>query len=96
MQYYSQQNATQTAVLPRIDSQAGLSLYLPKAWLPRKQAARVTGGLNLGLGYVWRGRVDAQPALEQGDEPLPAQTSPWGDLSLGGLSWSVGLFVRVM
>jgi len=94
--YYSGQNADQRQVLPRIDGQAGLSLYLPKQWLNRKQAARVTAGIELGMGYTWRGTIEAQPVLQQEDEPLRATTSPWGDLSMHGLSWRMGLFVRLM
>lgn len=92
----SEQGVRQDVVLPRVDAQAGLSLYLPKAWLPRKQASRISAGLELGLGYTWRGTIDVRPALEQGDEPLRATTSPLGELSLHGVSWGLGLFVRVM
>lgn len=92
----SEQQAHQTVVLPRVDAHAGLSLYLPKAWLPRKQAGRVTAGLELGMGYAWRGAIDVRPELQQGDEPLRATTAPLGELSLHGFSWGLGLFVRVM
>ncbi len=94
--YYSGQNADQRQVLPRVDGQAGLSLYLPKQWLARKQAGRVTAGIELGVGYTWRGTIEARPVLMQEEEPLQATTSPWGDLSMHGLSWRMGLFVRVM
>lgn len=92
----SEQYTEQDVVLPRVDSQAGLSLYLPKKWLARKQASRVGAGLELSMGYTWRGKIDVQPELSQGDEPLRATTSPLGELSLHGLSWGLGLFVRVM
>lgn len=84
------------AVLPRLDGQAGLSLYLPKRWLPRKQASRVTAGLELGLGYVWRGKLAARPTLERGDDTIRVTPANWGELSLHGLAWSARLFVRVM
>lgn len=90
------ERAAQRDVLPRVDARAGLSLYLPKAWLPRKQAARFTAGLDLGLGYAWRGKLVARPELEQGTDVLRATTAAWGELSLHGLSWNLGLFVRVM
>jgi hypothetical protein len=90
------ETANQRNVLPRVDGRAGVSLYLPKAWLPRKQASRISAGLDLGLGYAWRGRIDVQPVLEQDDDPLRATTASWGTLSLHGLSWGVGMFLRVM
>ncbi|MCX4247445.1 hypothetical protein [Paraliomyxa miuraensis] len=92
----SQQYAEQDVVIPRVDGQAGLSVYLPKKWLARKQASRVSAGLDLALGYTWRGKIDVQPTLSQGDEPLRATTSPLGALSLHGFSWGLGLFLRVM
>lgn len=85
-----------TAVLPRLDGQAGLSLYLPKHLLPRRQASRVTAGLELGLGYVWRGKLAARPTLERGDDTIRVTPASWGELSLHGLAWSARLFVRVM
>ena len=93
---YSEQSATQRAVLPRVDGWGGLSLYLPKKLLPRRQASRITAGLQLAVGYTWRGTMEVQPVLDQGDDPLRATTSPWGDLSLHGFSWRAGLFVRLM
>lgn len=94
--YASYQVATQRAVLPRVDGQAGLSLYFPKRWLPRKQASRVGAGLELSMGYTWRGNVGVEPGLDRGDEPLRVTVPSFGDLSLRGLSWGLGLFVRVM
>jgi hypothetical protein len=93
---YGFETAEQRVVLPRVDGQAGMSLYLPKAWLPRKQASRVTAGLDFALGYTWRGKLDYRPELVQSDDPLSATTSPLGALSLHGLSWGVNLFLRVM
>jgi hypothetical protein len=93
---YSYKSAEQRVVLPRVDGQAGLSLYLPKKWLPFKQASRVTAGLDLAMGYTWRGKLAFEPKLVQGDDPLRATTTPLGSLALHGLSWGVGLFVRVM
>jgi hypothetical protein len=90
------QTATQRVVLPRVDGQAGLSLYVPKRWLPRKEASRVGAGLELSAGYAWRGKVEVQPALDRTDDPLRVIPTSFGALSLHGLSWGVGLFVRVM
>lgn len=89
-------SGTQRAVLPRVDGQGGLSLYLPKQWLRRKQAARVTAGLELSLGYTWRGTVDVRPKLQREGEVIDTTEPRWGELSLHGLAWGVGLFVRVM
>jgi hypothetical protein len=84
------------AVLPRLDGQAGLSLYLPKHLLPRRQASRITAGLELGLGYVWRGKLAAEPVLDTGEDSIRGTPANWGELSLHGLAWSARLFLRVM
>lgn len=96
MQSSGYEPASLRHVLPKVDARAGLSLYLPKAWLPRKQAARVTGGLELGVGYAWRGGLEVRPTLVQDDDPLRATTASWGGLALRGVSLGVTLFVRVM
>jgi hypothetical protein len=90
------ESTRQRDVLPRVDGRAGLLLYLPKAWLPRKQASRVSAGLELGLGYAWRGKLEVRPVLQQDSDPLRATTARWGELSLHGLCWGVGAFLRVM
>lgn len=87
---------TQRTVLPRVDGQAGLSLYLPKQWLRRKQAARLTAGVELSLGYTWRGTVDVRPELQREDDAIDTTAPRFGELSLHGLAWGLGLFVRVM
>ncbi|MEM7160472.1 MAG: hypothetical protein AAF799_46980 [Myxococcota bacterium] len=96
LSFDSIESASQRAVIPRVEGHGGLSLYLPKAWLPRKQAGRITAGLQLGVGYTWRGAIDVRPTLSQGDDPLEATTSPLGELSLHGMSWRAGLFLRLM
>jgi len=96
LDFDSRNGAVQSALIPRVDGQAGVSLYLPKAWLPRKQASRWSAGLQLGAGYTWRGVIEVQPELLQDDDPLRASTSSWGELSMHGVSWGVGLFLRVM
>lgn len=92
----SQQNSSQRAIIPRVDGQGGLSLYLPRAWLRRKQAARLSAGLNLGLGYTWRGKFEVRPEVVTDDEPLRTTSTPLGDLSLHGVSFRIGVFLRVM
>lgn len=96
LEFTSTGSASQRAVIPRVDGQAGLSLYLPRSWLARKRASRVTAGLDLGVGYTWRGTLAVKPDPSQSEQPLRATSSPFGDLSMRGLSWRVGLFVRVM
>lgn len=96
LEAFSDEGGTQRSVLPRVDGHAGLSLYLPKKWLPRKQASRLTAGIQLGAGYTWRGNIEVQPTLDQGDDPLRATTSSWGELSMHGFSWRAALFLRVM
>ncbi|HEY8380381.1 MAG TPA: hypothetical protein VIK91_28050, partial [Nannocystis sp.] len=73
---------------------AGLALYLPKKWLPRRGSSRVTGGLELGLGYDWRSKIPVRPAVLTDDEPIDTTTSPLGGLIPHGLTWRFGLFVR--
>lgn len=94
--FSSTETASQDHVIPRFDAHGGLSLYLPKKWLPRKKAARVSAGLQLGLGLTWRGGMEVEPALYQDDDPLDARVSPLGDLNLFGMSWRAALFLRVM
>jgi hypothetical protein len=40
------ESTRQRDVLPRVDGRAGLLLYLPKAWLPRKQASATHGAAS--------------------------------------------------
>lgn len=75
---------------------AGLSLYLPKRMLPRKGAARVTGGFELAAGYAFRSAVDirARPSLAEDD--IPTITADFGRIPLRGVVWHLGLFIRFM
>jgi hypothetical protein len=74
----------------------GVSLYLPKKWLRRRGSSRVTAGLETGVGYLYRGNIDfaTDPILDE--DPLPTSTTNYGDLSMSGFVWRVGLIVRVM
>jgi len=74
----------------------GVSLYLPKQWLPGKQASRVTAGLETRLGYQFRGAIDMSTDPSLDDEPLRTTTADYGDLGLRGFVWGVSLFIRVM
>lgn len=74
----------------------GVTLYLPKQWLPAKQASRVTAGLETRFGYQFRSALDmsTNPLLD--DEPLTTSTAGYGDLALRGFAWGLSLFIRVM
>lgn len=90
----STQYAEQRKVGAVVDSLAGLALYLPKKWLPRRGSARATGGLELGLGYTWRSKVPVRPTVSTGEEPIDTSAAAFGNLALHGLAWRLGLFVR--
>lgn len=83
-------------VLFAAEAAAGVSLYLPKAWLPRKQAGRATGGLSASLGYTLREPLRVDPALDREEDAIAIDALPWGDVSMRGLSWRFGVFVRFM
>lgn len=74
----------------------GLMLYLPKRWLPRKGSSRVTLGIDAGFGYAFRGNVAVQPTPDVDDDAIDTQTAPLGDVVTRGLTWRLGLFLRVM
>jgi hypothetical protein len=96
LQVDASRSAHQRAVTGMFNGLAGVALYLPKAWLPRKGASRITAGLDLGLGYGWRGSIALQPSPDTDDEPLSTSSVPFGDLALRGFIWRAGLFVRFM
>lgn len=74
----------------------GVALYLPKQWLPGKQASRVTAGIETRFGYQFRTALDMSTNLSLDDEPLRTTTAEYGDLGLRGFAWGVSLFIRVM
>lgn len=74
----------------------GVSLYLPRQWLPNKQATRVLAGLETRFGYQFRGAVDMSTNPSLDDDPLRTTTADYGDLALRGFVWGVSLFVRVI
>ncbi|MFZ6177889.1 hypothetical protein [Nannocystis pusilla] len=84
----------QQAVTGMADAQAGVSLYLPKKWLPRRGAARATAGFELAAGYTFRSKIKVRPELDVYDDPLPTHTSDLGDLAIRGFVWRFGVFVR--
>jgi hypothetical protein len=92
----SSRAARQRSVTGMFNALAGVALYLPKAWLPNKGASRVTAGVDLGLGYGWRGSIEVQPSPSTDDEPLSTSSVRFGDLALRGFIWRAGLFLRFM
>lgn len=91
---YSTQSASQRAVVAMADGQGGVAIYLPKRWLARRGASRATGGIELAAGYTWRGSIDVRPQLATVTDPIPTTGAPLGDLSLRGVVWRFGLFLR--
>jgi hypothetical protein len=89
-------SADQKSVGVVVNPMLGTQLSLPKRWLMRKGAARVTGGLDLGLGYVWHSPIEWQPKLEVDDEPIDTQTASFGHIKMHGPTWRLGLFLRFM
>ncbi len=94
LDFISNQSASQRKVVGLADGQGGVALYLPKRWLKRRGASRVTGGIELAAGYTWRGDVDVRPQVDTDEDPIPTSGAALGDLSLRGVTWRVGLFVR--
>ncbi|WP_434427730.1 hypothetical protein [Nannocystis pusilla] len=87
-------SGSQRAVTGMADAQAGVSLYLPKKWLPRRGAARATAGFELSAGYTFRSKINVRPELNVYDDPLPTHSSDLGDLAIRGFVWRFGVFVR--
>jgi hypothetical protein len=72
----------------------GVMLYMPKAWLPAKGAARLTFGLDLGVGYVYRTPIDIQPSIELDEEPLDHDFPDLGAFRASSITWRTGFFIR--
>lgn len=88
--------ATQRKVTGMGSGMGGVLLYLPKRWLPRKGSSRVTLGIDAGIGYAFRGNVAVQPTPQVADDAIDTRTAPLGDVVTRGLTWRMGLFLRVM
>ena len=54
----------------------------------------MTGGLEFAAGYSWRSAIDVRPQISTDEDPIPTTGAPLGDLSLRGVQWRVGLFLR--
>jgi len=87
-------STSQRSIVGMADGLAGVALYLPKRWLARRGASRVTGGLELGAGYTWRSDVNVRPRVDTDPDPIPTDSASLGDLALRGFAWRLGVFVR--
>jgi hypothetical protein len=88
----------QWRVLGAFDARAGISLYLPKAWLPARGSARVTGGLELLVGWDFRNKLRVAPKPHDYGDEIRTSGATLGDVALRGRGfvWSAGIFVRFM
>lgn len=77
-------------------ARAGLSLYLPKAWLVAKGAARATAGIDLLFGSALRTKLGGRPHPDAAKDDIGITGQPIGEITMSGFVWTIGLFVRVM
>lgn len=89
-------DTTSKRVLGTFAAKAGVSLYLPKAWLRPRGAARVTGGVTLMMGYGAGTKLRLRPRPDVADDAISTQGTSLGDVRMHGFVWSMGLFVRFM
>lgn len=92
----SNTDSKQVDVLPLVEPGAGVLLYLPKKWLPRRGSSRVTVGLELAASYAWRGPARLQPKLEQADDDIPAQPVSFGTMRTSGVNLQAAFVLRFM
>jgi hypothetical protein len=92
--FNSSMAAAQRSIAPVVDGMAGLTMYLLKRWLARRGASRMTGGLELGAGYTWRGDVTVRPRLDTPEDPIDTTSASFGDVALRGFAWRFGVFIR--
>jgi hypothetical protein len=88
--------ATDRRIVPAFEALGGLAVYLPKRWLARRGASRVTGGLDFGLGYAFHGNVVVRPTDEPWDGAIETRAPDLGDVALRGFVWRMGVFIRFM
>ncbi len=74
----------------------GIALYLPKAWLPRKGAARTTAGFEMSAGYRHRTPLSIELDPETGEDPISTRPANLGQVRTGGFSSVFSFFFRVM
>ncbi len=89
-------SAMDTNITGTVVPRGGLTLYLPKAWTVNGQDSRFTAGLDLAMGYQYRGTVSPSATLERHDGDIRLAPTPLGDLSLSGFYWSAGIILRVI
>lgn len=90
----SNETTSQRSFLPVAEGLGGVAVYLPKRWLSRRGASRVTAGLEFGAGYTWRGDLDVRPRVNVEEEPIDTRSVSLGDVALRGVTWRLGLFIR--
>jgi hypothetical protein len=93
----SMQRSTETrSIGGTFAARGGLSLYLPKAWLSAKGAARVTAGVDLLFGSTMRTPLRAQPRPAGASDDITLVGTPIGDATVSGFTWSLAVFLRFM
>lgn len=88
--------ADQRSIAAMVDGLAGVALYLPRRWLPRRGSSRFTAGLELSAGYTYRSSVDIRPNYLTDDDPIETSSASFGDVAIRGFAWRFGLFIRFM
>ena len=75
------------ATWPTMSSTA-ISWYLSpsKSAIERRSRARVTGRLELGAGYTWRGDVTVRPDVNTDSDPIETDSASLGDVSPRGFA----------
>lgn len=97
MQLDSRERATMSRSMGgSFAARGGISLYLPKAWLAAKGAARVTAGFDLLFGSTMRTPLRARPRPNGADDDIALVGTPIGDVTVSGFTWTLGFFIRVM
>lgn len=89
-------NTSSRRVLGAFAAKTGLAVYLPKQWLPRKGAARVTVGINVMMGYGLLTKLKVRAVPDVPDDAVSTSGTPLGDVRMHGYVWSLGLFARFM
>ena len=89
-------SSNQRNVVGMFNGVGGVTAYLPRAWLPRRNASHVTAGLDLGIGYLYRAPIEVVPEIDREDGDIDLAAAEFGELPLSGLVWRGGLFVRFM
>ncbi|TPV92449.1 MAG: hypothetical protein B7733_25800 [Myxococcales bacterium FL481] len=87
-------HGTQRQVALTADGQAGLTLYLPKKWMPRKGSSRVSIGFDLAGGYQFRNAVAVDPQVDGSSDDIEIEATNFGDIAVRGAMVSFGLFGR--